>query len=198
MLNNSQILNNSNLSILRNKYFFILCLYLKNKTNSDFISEFLFIGYKYNYLILNINTLIKNLKKILSLIAKISSKNGNILVLHTSNKVLNNLLQINCKKLKVNFLLESENNPQDNLVKSLKKFPDLVISFDYKANMYFLMKLAHFNVPVICFTDFLSRNIVNNMFYYLIINNNSLYINIMLIYFVFNSISNNKQYFINK
>ena len=64
--------------------------------------------------------------------------------------------------------------------------------------MYFLMKLAHFNVPVICFTDFLSRNIVNNMFYYLIINNNSLYINIMLIYFVFNSISNNKQYFINK
>ena len=161
MLNNSQILNNSNLSILRNKYFFILCLYLKNKTNSDFISEFLFIGYKYNYLILNINTLIKNLKKILSLISKISSNNGNILILHTSNKVLNNLLQINCKKLKINFLLESENNPQDNLIKSLKKFPDLVISFDYKANMYFLMKLAHFNVPVICFTDFLSRNIVN-------------------------------------
>ena len=52
MLNNNQILNNSHLSILRNKYFFILCLYLKNKTNSDFISEFLFIGYKYNYLIL--------------------------------------------------------------------------------------------------------------------------------------------------
>ena len=58
MLNN-QILNNSNLNIFQNKYFFILCLYLKNKTNSDFISEWLFIGYKYNYLILNINTLIK-------------------------------------------------------------------------------------------------------------------------------------------
>lgn len=195
MLNN-QILNNSNLNIFQNKYFFILCLYLKNKTNSDFISEWLFIGYKYNYLILNINTLIKNLKKILALIANISSKNGNILVLHTNNKVLNNLLQINCNKLNINFLKEEENNPQANLIKSLKKFPDLVISFDYKANIYFLMKIAHFNVPVICFTDFLSRNIVNNMFYYLIINNNSLYINIMLIYLIFNNINNNKQNFL--
>lgn len=193
MLNN-HILYNFN--IFRNKYFFILCLYLKNKSNSDFITEYLFIGYKYNYLILNINILVKHLKDILFLIKKISSKKGNILVLHTKNSVLNNILKINCKKSRIKFLSENENNSQANLLKSLKKFPDLVISFDYQANIHFLTKIAHFNVPVICITDFLSRNVVNNMYYYLIINNNTLYINIILIYLIFNSINDGKQYFI--
>ena len=44
MLNNT-ILNNFN--ILNNKYFFVLCFYLK-KTNTK-IYHTLFIGYKFNY-----------------------------------------------------------------------------------------------------------------------------------------------------
>ena len=121
MLNNT-ILNNFN--ILNNKYFFVLCFYLK-KTNTK-IYHTLFIGYKFNYLFLNINYL-------------------------------------------------------DN-------FPDLVISLDYKTNAIFLNKISNYNVPVICFTNLLNSNIINNMFYYLMFNNKSLYTNIILIYLIFNNI----------
>lgn len=195
MLNNSVILNNE--SVLRNKYFFILCLYLRDKVkNSNYINEFIFQGYKYNYLILNINILFKNLKSLLNIIKNIMSKNGNILILHTNNHLLNVLLQLNCIKYNLSFLLPNENNNQANVFKILNKFPDLVLSFDYKYNYHFLTKLIQYNIPIICITDFLSKNIVNNMYYYLIINNNSFYINILLIFLIFNNIDISKKTFL--
>lgn len=192
---NSIILNNE--ILFKNKYFFILCLYLKNKVkNSNYINEFIFQGYKYNYLILNINILLKNLKNLLNIIKNIMSKNGNILILHTNNHLLNILLQINCNKYNLNFLLPDEDNCQINIFKKLNKFPDLVLSLDYKYNYHFLTKLTNINVPIICITDFLSRNVVNNMYYYLIINNNSFYINILLIFLIFNNIDISRKKFL--
>ena len=195
MLNNSVILNNE--SVLRNKYFFILCLYLRDKVkNSNYIYEFIFQGYKYNYLILNINILFKNLKSLLNIIKNIMFKNGNILILHTNNHLLNVLLQLNCIKYNLSFLLPNENNNQANVFKILNKFPDLVLSFDYKYNYHFLTKLTQYNIAIISITDFLSKNIVNNMYYYLIINNNSFYINILLIFLIFNNIDISKKTFL--
>ena len=48
MLNNLNILTNCNL--LKNKYFLVLCFYLKKNNNNNYILNYLFIGYKYNYL----------------------------------------------------------------------------------------------------------------------------------------------------
>lgn len=198
MLNNSNSLIFFNNEIFfKNKYFFILCLYLRNKVkNTNYINEFIFQGYKYNYLILNINILFKNLKNLLNIIKNIMYKNGNILILHTNNSLLNILLQINCNKYNLNFLLPSENDSQMNLFKTINKFPDLVLSLDYKSNYHFLLKCMDFNIPIICITDFLNKNIVSNMYYYLIINNNSFYINILLIFLIFNYIDSSKKKFL--
>ena len=68
---------------------------------------------------------------------------------------------------------------QVNLINYLDNFPDLVISLDYKTNAIFLNKISNYNVPVICFTNLLNSNIINNMFYYLMFNNKSLYTNMV-------------------
>ena len=44
MLNNLNILTNCNL--LKNKYFLVLCFYLKKNNNNNYILNYLFIGYK--------------------------------------------------------------------------------------------------------------------------------------------------------
>ncbi|MBR2055541.1 MAG: hypothetical protein IJ970_00610, partial [Mycoplasmataceae bacterium] len=160
--------------------------------NQNYISNTLFLGYKYNYLILNINILIKTLKQILILINNITSNNGNILFLYTNNKIINYLLQKN-SIYKSTFYLNNFIEKQQNVLTYLDKFPDLVISFDYQTNAIFLNKISTFNTPIICITDLLNTNIITKQMYYLLINNKSLYINIILIYILFNSIKNNKK-----
>ena len=188
--NNTSFLANFN--ILSNKYFFVLCLNIKKRTNQNYISNTLFLGYKYNYLILNINILIKTLKQILNLIENITSNNGNILFLYTRNKILNYLLQKNCIYKNVSYL-SNFTEKQQNILTYLDKFPDLIISLDYQVNAIFLNKISIFNTPIICITDMLNTNIITKQMYYLLINNKSLYINILLIYIFFNSIQNNKK-----
>jgi len=188
--NNTSFLNNFN--ILNNKYFLILCLNIKKRTNQNYISNTLFLGYKYNYLILNINILIKTLKQILILIENITLNNGNILFLYTRNKIINYLLQKN-SIYKSTFYLNNFTEKQQNVLTYLDKLPDLVISFDYQTNAIFLNKISTLNTPIICITDLLNTNIITKQMYYLLINNKSLYINIILIYIFFNSIKNNKK-----
>jgi len=192
MQNNNNISFLTNFNILNNKYFFILCLNIKKRTNQNYISNTLFLGYKYNYLILNINILIKTLKQILNLIENITSNNGNILFLYTRNKILNYLLQKNCIYKNVSYL-SNFTEKQQNILTYLDKFPDLIISLDYQVNAIFLNKISIFNTPIICITDMLNTNIITKQMYYLLINNKSLYINILLIYIFFNSIQNNKK-----
>lgn len=194
MLNN-QIF--SNFKLFQNKYFFVLCFYLKkNLINNNYIYNYLFLGYKYNYILLNINVFIKLLKKNLNLIKKISQKNGNILILYTQNKILNFILQKNCIKNNINYLSNLKQK-QANLLTYLSVFPDLVISFDYKTNAIFLNKIKNYNVPVICITNSLNKNIINNFIYYLIINNNSIYSNLLIIYLFFNNITSTQKIIIN-
>ena len=192
MQNNNNISFLTNFNILNNKYFFILCLNIKKRNNQNYISNTLFLGYKYNYLILNINILIKTLKQILNLIENITSNNGNILFLYTRNKILNYLLQKNCIYKNVSYL-SNFTEKQQNILTYLDKFPDLIISLDYQVNAIFLNKISIFNTPIICITDMLNTNIITKQMYYLLINNKSLYINILLIYIFFNSIQNNKK-----
>ena len=198
MLNNN-IFNNY--KIFQNKYFLMLCFYKKKIQNNNYIFNSLFTGYKYHYLFLNINIFIKMFKNILNLVKEISINNGDILFLYTKNKILNYILQINCLKLKT-YYLDNFAQKQANVLKYLKSFPDLIISFDYQTNAIFLNKLVKYNVPTICFVDTLNKNIVDNMIYYLLINNNSIYANILIIYLIFNNIYRFKeklgtQYFIN-
>jgi len=192
MQNNNNISFLTNFNILNNKYFFFLFLNIKKRTNQNYISNTLFLGYKYNYLILNINILIKTLKQILNLIENITSNNGNILFLYTRNKILNYLLQKNCIYKNVSYL-SNFTEKQQNILTYLDKFPDLIISLDYQVNAIFLNKISIFNTPIICITDMLNTNIITKQMYYLLINNKSLYINILLIYIFFNSIQNNKK-----
>lgn len=191
MLNNRIFL--SNLEVFQNKYFFVLCFYLKkNQINNNYIFNYLFLGYKYNYILLNINIFIKILKKNLLVIKKISQKNGNILFLYTKNKILNYILQKNCKKTNIYYLADLKKK-QANLLTYLSTFPDLVISFDYKSNAIFLNKIISYNIPIICVTNSLNKMIVNNSLYYLIINNNSIYSNLLIIYLFFNNITSNQK-----
>lgn len=192
MQNNNNTLFLNNFNILNNKYFLILCLNIKKRTNQNYISNTLFLGYKYNYLILNINILIKTLKQILILIENITLNNGNILFLYTRNKIINYLLQKN-SIYKSTFYLNNFTEKQQNVLTYLDKLPDLVISFDYQTNAIFLNKISTLNTPIICITDLLNTNIITKQMYYLLINNKSLYINIILIYIFFNSIKNNKK-----
>jgi len=191
MLNNNinQILNNYN--IYKNKYFLVLCFYLKKNNNSNYILNSLFIGYKYNYLFLNINIFIKMLKTILNIINSIIINNGELLFLYTKNKIINYILQQNCKKYNFYYLSKFEQK-QYSIFKFFKFFPDAVISFDYKTNAIFLNKIVNYNVPVFCITNNLNKNIIENKMYYLILNNNSLYSNLILISLIFNQISISK------
>lgn len=182
MLNNT-ICNNYN--FLNNKYFFVLCFYLK-KSNTK-VYNTLFIGYKYNYLFLNINIFLKLLRQNMELFKTITKNNGNILFLYTNNKILDFLIKKNSVNLHC-FFLSNFVSKQVNLLSYLETFPDLVVSFNYKDNAIFLNKIANYNVPVLCFTNLLNTNIINNMFYYLIFNNKSIYTNIILIYIIFNNI----------
>lgn len=191
MQNNNKFISNYNL--FKNKYFFVLCFYLKkNKINNNYIYNYLFIGYKYNYILLNINIFIKLLKNNLNLIKKIINNNGNILVLGTQNLIINYILQKNCIKNHINYL-PVLTKKQANFLTYLSNFPDLVISFDYKTNAIFLNKIVKYNVPVICYTNTLNKNIINNMMYYLILNNNSIYSNLIIIYLFFNNIFSNQK-----
>ena len=190
MLNNKFIYT---YNLFKNKYFFVLFFYLKkNKINNNYISNYLYIGYKYNYILLNINLFIKSLKINLNLIKKITNQNGNILICNTNNPIINYILQKNCIKYNISYLSNLKKK-QANLLNYLSCFPDLVISFDYKANAIFLNKITKFNVPMICVTNSLNKNIINNMMYYLILNNNSIYANIIIIYLFFNNISHNQK-----
>lgn len=191
MQNNNKFLSTYN--IFKNKYFFVLCFYLKkNKVNNNYIYNYLFIGYKYNYLLLNINVFIKLLKINLNIIKRIANKNGNILILNTKNSVINYILQKNCIKNNISYLSNLKKK-QANLLSYLSCFPDLVISFDYKTNAIFLNKISKYNVPVICITNTLNKNIIHNKMYYLILNNNSIYSNLFIIYLIFNNISLNQK-----
>ena len=191
MLNNNinQLLDNFN--IYKNKYFLVLCFYLKKNNNNNYILNSIFIGYKYNYLFLNINIFIKMLKTFLNIIQTILLNNGELLFLYTKNKILNYLLQQNCKKYNIYYLPSSEQK-QYSIFKILKYFPDAVISFDYKTNAIFLNKIVKYNVPVFCITNSLNKNIIENKIYYLILNNNSLYSNLILISLIFNHIATSK------
>ena len=151
------------------------------------------IGYKYKYLLLNINIFIKTLKNNINIINSIANKNGNITILSTKNKILNFILQKNCIKNNIYYLPCLKNKKQVNLLTYLAELPDLVISFDYKTNAIFLNKFAIYNIPVICVTNSLNKNIINNMMYYLILNNNSLYSNLLIIYIFLNSIYLNQK-----
>lgn len=186
------MLNNFNL--FKNKYFFVLCFYLKKKKiNNNYISNYLFIGYKYNYLLLNINVFIKLLKNSINLIKDISKKQGTILVLYTKSKIINYILQKNCIKNSNIYYLSNLKKKQVNLLNYLICFPDLILSFDYKSNAIFLNKISKYNIPVISITDSLNINLIQNMFYYLIFNNNSIYSNILIIYLFFNNIFSNSK-----
>ena len=192
MLNNNNInylLNNFNL--YKNKYFLVLCFYLKKNNNSNYILNSIFLGYKYNYLFLNINIFIKMLKNFLNLIHAILLNNGELMFLYTKNKILNYFLQQNCKKYYIYYLYNFDQK-QDSIFKVLKYFPDAIISFDYKTNAIFLNKIVKYNVPVFCITNNLNKNIIENKIYYLLLNNNSLYSNLILISLIFNHISTSK------
>lgn len=188
-MQNNYFITNSD--ILRNKYFLVLCFYLKKNYNTNCIYNSLFLGYKYNYLLLNINVFIKSLKNILNLIKLISNVNGEILILNTNNKIINYMLFQNCLKLNISYLTHFTAK-QVNLLTYLKKLPDLVISFDYKTNAIFINKITQYNVPVICFTNILNQNIIMNKLYYVIFNNKSIYANIIILYLVFNNIAKHK------
>lgn len=182
----------SNLKILNNKYFLVLCFYLKKNYANNYILNSLFLGYKYNYLLLNINIFFKLLKKYLIFIQTILNANGEILFLYTGNKIINYIIAQNCLKNKISYL-DNFNKKQVNLLHYLTKFPDLVISLDYKTNAIILNKFQHYNVPVLCLTNLLNMNIVLNKMYYVIFNNKSLYSNIIVLYMLFNTIKNNKK-----
>lgn len=182
-----------NFNILKNKYFFVLCFYLKKKKiNNNYILDYLFVGYKYNYLLLNIYVFIKFLKNILNLIKSVTKNNGNILVLNTQNNLINYILQKNCFKYNINYL-NNFTQKQTNLFNYLNQFPDLIISFDYKNNAIFLNKIFKYNIPIICVTNTLNKFLVQNQIYYLILNNNSIYANLLIIYLFFNNIYINRK-----
>lgn len=184
---------NRSYNFLKSKYFFVLCFYLKKHYLSNYISDSLFLGYKYHYVFLNASVLFKTLKRILNLIKTISQDNGTILVLYTGNRLLNYILKENCKKNKIYFLPNFNGVKHFNLIRYLEIFPDLVISFDYKTNSVFLNKIKFYNVPIICFTNLLNKSIVENMMYYLVFNNTSFYSNLMVIYLVFDIINKYKK-----
>lgn len=181
----------SNLKILNNKYFLVLCFYLKKNYTNNYILNSLFLGYKYNYLLLNINIFFKLFKKHLTLIQTIQQANGEILFLYTNNKILNYLIAKNCIKNNVAYL-KNFKTKQVNLLHYLTTFPDLVISLDYKANAIILNKFQHYNVPTLCLTNLLNTNIVLNKMYYVIFNNKSIYSNIIVLHILFNTIKTNK------
>lgn len=175
--------------ILKNKYFFVMCFYLKQHVT---IYETLFIGYKYNYLILNINILLKTLKQILNLIQFISIQNGEILFLSPNNKVLDYILKKNCIQIKSRYLAYIQAK-QTNLLSFLQTFPDLVISFNYRENAIFLNKLSTYNVPILCITNFCNQNLITKLMYTIIINNTSIYTNLIVYYLIFNQIRQTKK-----
>lgn len=183
------MLNNMSF-ILKNKYFFVMCFYLKQPST---IYETLFIGYKYNYLILNINILIKTLKQFLNLIRFISIKNGEILFLSPNNKVLDYILKKNCIQTNSRYLSQFQVKQTTNLLSFLQTFPDLVISFNYRENAIFLNKLVTYNVPILCITNFCNQNLITKLMYTIIINNTSIYTNLIVYYLIFNQIRQTKK-----
>lgn len=192
MLNNNNInclLDNFN--IYKNKYFLVLCFYLKKNNNNNYILNSLFIGYKYNYLFLNINIFLKMLKNFLNIIQEILLNNGEVLFLYTKNKIINYILQQNCKKYNL-YYFSQLNHKQYSIFKILKYFPDAIISFDYRTNAIFINKIVQYNVPVFCITNSFNKNIIEKNIYYLILNNNSLYSNLILISLLFNHIATSK------
>lgn len=179
----------NNLSVfLKNKYFFALCFYLKKNLTNNYTT--LFLGYKNNYLILNIPVLIYILKLILKLTQQIAIKNGTFLFLATNNKILDYIIQQNC--LKTNSIyLQSATLKHTNLLKTLSYFPDLVISTNTQINKNFLNKLNNYNIPTICMTS--NVNLLQQSMYTLILNNQSLYSNLLFYTLIFNQIRQTKK-----
>ena len=165
----------NNLSVfLKNKYFFALCFYLKKNLTNNYTT--LFLGYKNNYLILNIPVLIYILKLILKLTQQIAIKNGTFLFLATNNKII---------------YLQSTTLKHTNLLKTLSYFPDLVISTNTQINKNFLNKLNNYNIPTICMTS--NVNLLQQSMYTLILNNQSLYSNLLFYTLIFNQIRQTKK-----
>lgn len=178
----------NNLSLLlKNKYFFALCLYLKTNLSTTIYTK-LFIGYKKNYLILNISILIRILKLLIKLIQQIANQNGTFLFLATNNKILDYIIQKNC--LRTNDLYLNLGNKKN--IKTLKYLPDLIISTNvYSLTSSFINEITMYNIPLICVThdiDFIQKSI-----YTLIINNQSLYSNLILYTLFFNQILQTKK-----
>lgn len=178
----------NNISLfLKNKYFLALCLYLKK---TSIIYNSVFIGYKNNYLILNIPFFIHTIKILLNVIQQIALQNGTFLFLATNNKVLNYIIQQNCIKYH-NIYLNTQKFKQTNLLNMLNYFPDLIISTDSTLNYVFLKKLAHYNIPTVNITS--NFNVNFKTFYTLIFNNQSLYSNLILYTLIFNQINQTKK-----
>lgn len=180
----------NNLSVfLKNKYFFALCFYLKKNLTNNYTT--LFLGYKNNYLILNIPVLIYILKLILKLTQQIAIKNGTFLFLATNNKILDYIIQQNCLKTNNSIYLQSTTLKHTNLLKTLSYFPDLVISTNTQINKNFLNKLNNYNIPTICMTS--NVNLLQQSMYTLILNNQSLYSNLLFYTLIFNQIRQTKK-----
>lgn len=180
----------NNLSVfLKNKYFFVLCFYLKKNLTNNYTT--LFLGYKNNYLILNIPVLIYILKLILKLTQQIAIKNGTFLFLATNNKILDYIIQQNCLKTNNSIYLQSTTLKHTNLLKTLSYFPDLVISTNTQINKNFLNKLNNYNIPTICMTS--NVNLLQQSMYTLILNNQFLYSNLLFYTLIFNQIRQTKK-----
>lgn len=175
---------------LKNKYFLALCLYLKKDTNNKTFTE-LFIGYKNNYLVLNIPLFIRTIKILLNLIKQIATYNGTFLFLATNNKILDYIIQQNCLQLNNSVYLASVTLTKTDAINKLIYFPDLIISTNSLTNQNFLHKIRNYNIPTICLTS--NLNLINQTMYTLILNNQSLYSNLIFYTLIFKQIQQTKK-----
>jgi ribosomal protein S2 len=198
---NQLLFTNHILDLLNNKYFFITCFYIRKKCNASIYNSF-FIGYKFKYLVLNINILIKSLKRVTLFIQKIIINNGKIMILPTSNKIINYIIYQNCKNNNMIYyfnILEKHLEMNINIVKYMRYFPDLIICLDYNANSIFLNKIKYLNIPLICFTDILYKDLIFDFYFLIILNTKSFYSYFIILYIIMNTINNcNKIYTIIK
>lgn len=175
---------------LKNKYFLALCLYLKKDINNKTFTE-LFIGYKNNYLVLNIPLFIRTIKILLNLIKQIATYNGTFLFLATNNKILDYIIQQNCLQLNNSVYLASVTLTKTDAINKLIYFPDLIISTSSLTNQKFLHKIRNYNIPTICLTS--NLNLINQTMYTLILNNQSLYSNLIFYTLIFKQIQQTKK-----
>lgn len=176
---------------LKNKYFLALCLYLKKDINNNKTFTELFIGYKNNYLVLNIPLFVRTIKILLNLIKQIATYNGTFLFLATNNKILDYIIQQNCLQLNNSVYLAPVTVTKTDAINKLIYFPDLIISTNSLTNQKFLHKIHNYNIPTICLTS--NLNLINQTMYTLILNNQSLYSNLIFYTLIFKQIQRTKK-----